>query len=114
MNSNEKVCKANLAHAVHIVKEYISTDKDIIPTRRQQVATQGNRCYTNEPREAYRMDLGLTDVLDNVDTSFVWKLCVLAAIAVVCYAAGAAYFTKKICRFNVLCSAAMGNETVFR
>ena len=31
----------------------------------------------------------------NVDTSFVWKLCVLAAIAVVCYAAGAVYFTKK-------------------
>jgi ABC-type transport system involved in multi-copper enzyme maturation permease subunit len=32
---------------------------------------------------------------ENVDTSFVWKLCVLAAIAVVCYTAGAVYFTKK-------------------
>jgi hypothetical protein len=96
-NSNEKVCKVNLAHAVHIVKEYISTNKDIIPTRRQQVAAHGNRnrCYTSEPREAYRMDWGLTDVLNNVDASFVWKLCVLAAIAVICYTAGAVYFTKK-------------------
>jgi ABC-type transport system involved in multi-copper enzyme maturation permease subunit len=31
----------------------------------------------------------------NVDTSFAWKLCVLAAIAVICYTAGAVYFTKK-------------------
>jgi ABC-type transport system involved in multi-copper enzyme maturation permease subunit len=31
----------------------------------------------------------------NVDTSFIWKLGVLAVIAVVCYMAGAVYFTKK-------------------
>ena len=43
----------------------------------------------------YDVDALATVGTGSVDTAFVWKLLVLAAVAIVCYAVGAVRFSKK-------------------
>ncbi|MBE5960977.1 MAG: ABC transporter permease [Lachnospiraceae bacterium] len=43
----------------------------------------------------YDIDSLATVGTGSVDTAFVWKICVLVAVAVICYIAGAARFVKK-------------------
>ena len=46
------------------IKEYIASHKDLVPAKRQQVSSQGNRGrrYTSDPGESYQMDWGFVNV----------------------------------------------------
>lgn len=59
----ESLKQAGFEGGATIVKEYIAAHKDLIPTKRQLVAPQGNRGrrYVTKPGEAYQMDWGFTD-----------------------------------------------------
>jgi len=71
-----------------IVKEYIASHRHLIPAKRQQVAMQGNRGrrYTTDAGEAYQMDWGFTDVLD--ETGQVYRV---ACFAMICHHCGERY-----------------------
>lgn len=71
-----------------IVKDYIAAHKHLLPTKRQQIAPQGNRGrrYTTAPGETYQMDWGFTDALDY--NGYVYRV---ACFAMICHHCGERY-----------------------
>ena len=71
-----------------IVKDYIASHKYLIPAKRRQVASQGNRGrrYTTDPGETYQMDWGFTDVLTPEGHTYR-----VACFAMVCHYCGERY-----------------------
>ena len=71
-----------------IVKEYIAAHRNLLPSKRQQVAPQGNRGrrYATEPGETFQMDWGFTDVLDPFGV-----VSRVACFAMICHSCGECY-----------------------
>ncbi len=91
--SNSSVCLERLQAMGYCgsqssIKRYIAAHKDLIPAKRQQVASQGNRGrrYFTEPGEAHQMDWGFTDVLDA--NGQVYRV---ACFAMICHHCGQRY-----------------------
>lgn len=70
------------------VKDYISNNKNLVPSKRQLIAPQGNRerRYTTEPGDSYQMDWGFV----TVETSY-GKSYKIACFAMICHHCGQRY-----------------------
>lgn len=70
------------------VKNYIASHKHLVPAKRQQVDSQGNRGrrYTTDPGEAYQMDWGFTWVTDPSGKEYK-----VACFAMICHHCGKMY-----------------------
>lgn len=70
------------------VKNYITAHKHLIPSKRQQIAQQGNRGrrYVTEPGETYQMDWGFTKVMDYTGAEYN-----AACFAMICHHCGQRY-----------------------
>lgn len=70
------------------VKDYISNNKNLVPSKRQLIAPQGNRGrrYTTEPGDSYQMDWGFV----TVETSY-GKSYKIACFAMICHHCGQRY-----------------------
>ena len=91
--SNSAVCLERLQEmgftgSRSTVKRYIAARKHLIPSKRQQVAPQGNRGrrYTTGPGEAFQMDWGFTKVLHPDGSEFQ-----VACFAMICHHCGQRY-----------------------
>ena len=91
--TNSAVCYDRLKEngfqgGLTIVKEYISNHKELVPSKRQLVATQGNRVqrYHTAPGETYQMDWGFVEV-ENVSGSNYKVAC----FAMICHCCGQRY-----------------------
>ncbi|WP_432718921.1 IS21 family transposase [Pectinatus frisingensis] len=69
---NSSVCmqrlqKSGYAGGLTTIKQYIAQHKALLPAKRQQIASQGNRGrrFVTGPGEVYQMDWGFTDVSTN-------------------------------------------------
>ena len=71
-----------------IVKDYISSHKDLVPPKRQIVAPQGSRGqrYRTEPGESYQMDWGFVEVETGSGDTFK-----VACFAMICHCCGQRY-----------------------
>ncbi len=71
-----------------IVKDYISTHRDLLPAKRSAIAPQGSRGrrYVTAPGEAFQMDWGFTDVLDPFG-----NVTRMACFAMICHSCGECY-----------------------
>lgn len=75
--TNSSVCLERLQEngypgGLTTVKDYIKAHQDLIPAKRQIVASQGSRgqCYQTLPGEAYQMDWGFVDVETESGTTY--------------------------------------------
>lgn len=91
--TNSVVCLQRLQGAGCIgsqttVKRYIAAHKYLVPSKRQQVAPQGNRGrrYLTGPGEAYQMDWGFTKVLTPDGQEYQ-----VACFAMICHHCGQRY-----------------------
>lgn len=91
--TNSVVCHDRLKESgfqggLTIVKEYISSHKDLIPGKRQIVAPQGSRGqrYHTAPGESYQMDWGFVKVENS--SGAVYKV---ACFAMICHCCGQRY-----------------------
>ena len=73
---------------ITIVKDYIFAHKYLLPSKRQQVAPQGNRGrrFNTEPGEAYQMDWGFVNVVTDYGPTI---KC--ACFAMICHHCGQCY-----------------------
>ncbi len=83
-----RLCQSGFEGGTTIVKEYIAAHKNLIPAKRQQVASQKNRGrrFITEPGEAFQMDWGFTDVLD-----YFGQVYRVACFAMICHHCGERY-----------------------
>lgn len=91
--TNSAVCFDHLKEngfegGLTIVKDYISDHKDLVPSKRQIVAPQGNRGrrYQTKPGESYQMDWGFVAVETADGTIFK-----VACFAMICHCCGQRY-----------------------
>jgi len=91
--TNSAVCYERLKEngfegGLTIVKEYISSHKDLVPPKRQIVEPQGNRGrrYQTKPGESYQMDWGFVKVETYAGT--IYKV---ACFAMICHCCGQRY-----------------------
>lgn len=91
--TNSAVCYDRLKEngfqgGLTIVKEYISNHKELVPPKRQLVASQGSRGqrYHTAPGESYQMDWGFVEV-ENASGS-TYKV---ACFAMICHCCGQRY-----------------------
>lgn len=70
------------------IKEYISNHKDLVPAKRQQVSSQGNRGrrYTSDPGESFQMDWGFVNVEQGDMTTYR-----ASCFAMICHHCGERY-----------------------
>ena len=70
------------------VKDYISAHKDLVPAKRQIVASQGNRGrrYTSDPGESFQMDWGFVNIEQDNGTTYR-----AACFAMICHHCGERY-----------------------
>ena len=70
------------------VKDYINAHRDLVPAKRQAVASQGNRGrrYTSEPGESFQMDWGFVNVEQDNGTTYR-----AACFAMICHHCGERY-----------------------
>lgn len=71
-----------------VIKNYIADHKDLVPAKRQIVASQGSRGmrYQTEPGESYQMDWGFVDVEDENGNTYK-----VACFAMICHCCGKRY-----------------------
>lgn len=91
--TNSSVCLQRLREigytgGLTTVKDYISTHKHLVPSKRQMVVTQGDRGrrFTTEVSETYQMGWGFTKVQDNIGSEYT-----IACFAMVCHYCGQQY-----------------------
>lgn len=91
--SNSEVCferihEQGYAGSLTTVKRYIQEHKDLIPSKRQAVVSQGNRGrrYTTDAGESYQMDWGFVNVDTGEGTSYK-----VACFAMICHHCGERY-----------------------
>ena len=91
--TNSVVCLERLREdgftgSLSTVKAYIAQHKDLVPAKRQLVASQGSRGirYQTRPGESYQMDWGFI----NADTED-GHTCQLACFAMICHCCGERY-----------------------
>lgn len=91
--TNSSVCMDRLKEngytgGLTTVKEYISSHRDLVPAKRQQVAPQGNRGrrYSTDPGEAYQMDWGFVNVVSSDGKEYK-----IACFAMICHHCGERY-----------------------
>lgn len=90
-NSNviyDRLTEAGYKGGLTVVKEYIASHKDLVPSKRQIVSPQGNRGrrYTTAPGEKYQMDWGFVEVDCGDGSSFK-----VACFAMICHCCGKRY-----------------------
>lgn len=91
--TNSSVCLERLQEngysgGLTTVKDYIKAHQDLIPAKRQIVASQGSRGqrYQTLPGEAYQMDWGFVDV--ETESGATYKV---ACFAMICHCCGQRY-----------------------
>ncbi len=91
--TNSSVCMERLKEygypgGLTTVKGYIASHKDLVPAKRQQVASQGNRGrrYSTDPGEAYQMDWGFVNVESTSGETYK-----VACFAMICHHCGERY-----------------------
>lgn len=84
----ERIQEQGYSGSLTTVKRYIKDHKDLIPPKRQAVASQGNRGrrYTSEAGESYQMDWGFVNVDTGTDSSYK-----AACFAMICHHCGERY-----------------------
>ena len=84
----ERLQEQGYAGSLTTVKRYIKDHKDLIPPKRQAVASQGNRGrrYTSEAGESYQMDWGFVNVDTDCNSSYK-----VACFAMICHHCGERY-----------------------
>jgi transposase len=91
--SNSSICFQRLQQEGYMgslttIKRYITNHKSLIPAKRQQSMSQGNRGrrFVTEPGEAYQMDWGFTNVTTNYG-----RTLRAACFAMICHHCGQRY-----------------------
>ena len=84
----ERIQDQGFTGSLTTVKRYISAHKDLIPPKRQAVASQGNRGhrYSSNAGESYQMDWGFVNVDAGNDKSYK-----VACFAMICHHCGERY-----------------------
>lgn len=84
----ERIQEQGYTGSLTTVKRYINDHKDLIPPKRQAVASQGNRGrrYTSNAGESYQMDWGFVNVDTGNDQSYK-----VACFAMICHHCGERY-----------------------
>ncbi len=90
-NSNlcfERISEQGYSGSLTSVKNYISDHKYLVPARRHEVSSQGNRGqrYQTDPGESYQMDWGFVKVEDQDG-----KVYRIACFAMICHCCGKCY-----------------------
>ena len=84
----ERLDTAGYKGSLTPVKDYITAHKDLVPAKRQTVASQGNRGrrYTSDPGETFQMDWGFVNVEQDNGTTYR-----AACFAMICHHCGERY-----------------------
>ena len=84
----ERIQEMGFSGSLSTVKRYINDHKDLIPPKRQAVASQGNRGrrYSSDAGESYQMDWGFVNV--DTDHGDPYKV---ACFAMICHHCGERY-----------------------
>ncbi len=84
----ERLTELGFTGSLSTIKRYISAHRNLIPVKRQTVASQGNRGrrYKTTPGETYQMDWGFTNAIDPNG-----KESRIACFAIICHHCGLIY-----------------------